>query len=437
MLLFAVTIPVSAQPPEAEYIDDFSTDTGLWTYWGSAYRDVDSEYVVLTQNVNARAGILWLNAEFTNAFSIHFSYRAGGGSGADGLAFMFYKTKDYTPAAGGYLAFAPWSDSAPGYGVEFDNYHNGPDPSDNHIALIKDSVANHLAYVNDGRTEDNQWHQAKVTVSYSSVRVEVDGDQLITWVGDIGRTFGGIGFCAATGGAHNWHIIDDVHISVVLPPPPPPNVKYLHSTDGLFNLTEPIGTQWHELWPIFCREYHLSSWNDTSGDGVLSYCDQIDMYEKPDGEVRWYHVENVTITLVLRPGDEGSFGINGLAPPMYIELEGGYNASVLSNPLGTQWHEIHPNFCSEYLLSDWDRGLATELEWCVLIELTDKWTEEVTWWHVEDVATDIIVTAEPPPVGGEAYPVNKASLLSPWIAVAVLLAGGTGWYALRRRKAQS
>ncbi len=43
----------------------------------------------------------------------------------------------------------------------------------------------------------------------------------------------------------------------------------------------------------------------------------------------------------------------------------------------------------------------------------------------------------PPPVGGEAYPVNKASLLAPWIAVGVVLAGGISWYVLRRRRAQS
>jgi len=43
----------------------------------------------------------------------------------------------------------------------------------------------------------------------------------------------------------------------------------------------------------------------------------------------------------------------------------------------------------------------------------------------------------PPPVGGEAYPVSKMSLLAPWIAVTVVLAGGTIWYVLRRRRAQS
>jgi hypothetical protein len=44
---------------------------------------------------------------------------------------------------------------------------------------------------------------------------------------------------------------------------------------------------------------------------------------------------------------------------------------------------------------------------------------------------------EPPPVGGEAYPVSKASLLAPWIAVGLVLAGGISWYVLRRRKTQS
>jgi len=43
---------------------------------------------------------------------------------------------------------------------------------------------------------------------------------------------------------------------------------------------------------------------------------------------------------------------------------------------------------------------------------------------------------QPPPVGGEAYPVSKASLLAPWIAVGVVLAGGISWYILRRRSAR-
>jgi len=154
------------------------------------------------------------------------------------------------------------------------------------------------------------------------------------------------------------------YVSETGPPLPKPNSKYLHSEGGLINITDPVGTQWHELWPFFCKRYHLSSWNDTSGDGVLSRCDWIHIYEKPDGALKPYHVEKVTITLNVTHTRE-------------------------------------------------------------------------TLWHVEGVATDIIVTPEIPPVGGEAYPVSKISVLAPWIAVAVLLAGGAIWYVLRRRKAGS
>ena len=77
------------------------------------------------------------------------------------------------------------------------------------------------------------------------------------------------------------------------------------------------------------------------------------------------------------------------------------------------------------------------LDWCDGILLVDKETGEESWWHVEEVSVDIIVTPEPPPVGGEAYPVSKASLLAPWIAPGLVVAGVMSWYVLKRRKAQS
>jgi len=224
-------------------------------------------------------------------------------------------------------------------------------------------------------------------------------------------------------------------------PATPSNLKYLHCTGGLFNLTDPLDTQWHELWPIFCREYHLGSWED-NGDGILSYCDTIDMYEKPDGELRPYHVENVTITLLVAlPNNHAQ---NGTSPPpqgnelpqeaMYIELMGGYNESVLMNPVGTLWHEVHPKFCRTYNLTGWMDNDSRTLDWCDGILLMDKGTGEESWWHVEEVSVDIIVTPEPPPVGGEAYPVSKTPLLAPWIALAVFVAAGTGVLVLRRRR---
>ncbi len=42
---------------------------------------------------------------------------------------------------------------------------------------------------------------------------------------------------------------------------------------------------------------------------------------------------------------------------------------------------------------------------------------------------------EPVPVGGEAYPVNKLSILTPWLTLALLLALGGGVLVLKRRQA--
>ncbi len=221
----------------------------------------------------------------------------------------------------------------------------------------------------------------------------------------------------------------------------PTKCIYLHCEDGLFNLTEPAGTQWGELYPLFGRDYHLSSWED-NGDGILSYCDTIDMYEKPDGEPRDYHVENVTITLYLTPELNTVIIPDGLGQvflgePMYVELEGGYDLGVLTDPIGTQWHEIYPDFCTSYNLTDWDdTNISGNITVCDYILLMDKESGNFTSWHVEDVAIDIMACREPPPVGGEAYPVSKASLLAPWIAAGIVLAGGISWYVLRRRRAQ-
>jgi len=53
-------------------------------------------------------------------------------------------------------------------------------------------------------------------------------------------------------------------------------------------------------------------------------------------------------------------------------------------------------------------------------------------WYVDDVK---ICTHAP--VGGEANPVSKASLLAPWIAVGLVSASGISWYVLRRHRARS
>jgi len=224
----------SAQAASPWVADDFSTDSGSWEYLGSAFRDAVNENAVLTETTPWQAGVIWLVDEIKDPFVIEFTYRAGGGSGADGLVFMFYKDTEYVPAAGGYLAFcdeppqypAPELICSPGYGIEFDNWKNSgsdfgegfpPDPSANHLAVIEDHIGNHVAHVDDARTEDNLWHHVRVEVGVDSVTVTVGGGQVLAWEGFLDRTYGGLGFGGGTGQATNDHVVDDVSIFVSPP----------------------------------------------------------------------------------------------------------------------------------------------------------------------------------------------------------------------------
>lgn len=220
-----LTLPIIGGHAFGAVSDNFSTDSVIWTYKGMAYRDTVNEYVILTNSANWQWGQIWLNESIKEPFIVKFLYLAGGGSGADGLVFMFYKKSNYVPDYGGSIGFsaAPHAslNPVPGYGIEFDNYPNGGgynDPPANHIALIKDHPGNHLASVDDHRTEDFQWHSVEVIVEESTIVAYVDGYQVLNWSGNIDRTYGGLGFSAATGVANNWHIIDDVSIEMLTIP---------------------------------------------------------------------------------------------------------------------------------------------------------------------------------------------------------------------------
>lgn len=194
--------------------DDFSSDTGLWSYAYNAYRDATNEDVVLTNPYYYEMGQLWLEQPVYLSFDIEFNYWAGGWGGGDGFVLMFYKDSDYVPAGGPCLGFgADPACSSPGYGIEFDGVWDD-DPSDDHIALIKDTVSNHLAWVADSRVADSQWHQARVSVTADSVSVWVDGDQVLTWLGSLDKSYNRLGFSAASGWWADMHLIDDVKLTV-------------------------------------------------------------------------------------------------------------------------------------------------------------------------------------------------------------------------------
>lgn len=212
--------------------DDFGTRTEFWHYVGSANIDHENEYLTLTNPNSDQAGVIWLKEPVKGPFVAEFSYNVGGGTGGDGLVFMFYKDRNYLPGKGGCLGFTPrtgqgflqlssrCTSNQGGYGIEFDGsksisseFADYPgDTSENHVALIRASAGNHIERVDEPKTEDGAWHKVRVEVGMNDVTVLLDGQTLLSWQGPIERTYSGLGFSASTGGLTNWHIIGDVSI---------------------------------------------------------------------------------------------------------------------------------------------------------------------------------------------------------------------------------
>ncbi|HER54372.1 MAG TPA: hypothetical protein ENO13_00540, partial [Candidatus Bathyarchaeota archaeon] len=220
----------------SSYSDDFSLDSDAWEYFGSAYRDETDKSLVLTTSEHNQGGAVFFKAPIQGKFTATFRYKSTGG---DGFTMFFYKQNypssiaweesyENNGVAGGRLGFNTQS-IITGYGVEFDGWRNiasefddiiggtpnpSADPSDSHIALIKDFTGNHLAYVNDQRIYDNVWHQVSVEVQASSVAVYFDQELVLQWNGVLNRTYGGLGFSGSNGMVEaSWHIIDNFSIS--------------------------------------------------------------------------------------------------------------------------------------------------------------------------------------------------------------------------------
>ncbi len=229
----ARNLKIIAEPSPFLFSDDFSLDpntSNLWSihrYSNDLANEVswypDQENTYLTRAVSMKSTAMFAEYELTTrVWEASFQYKIGSGSGADGIVFMFYKNKDAygLPCYGGGMGFelvqSGISIPVAGYGIELDTYNNGTEPTiNNHLAIIKDSVKNHLAFAESSLLEDNIFHQLDINFNNGHIVVSIDGLAVLGYdIPLMDYSYTGVGIGAATGSFTNNHIIDDFSLLV-------------------------------------------------------------------------------------------------------------------------------------------------------------------------------------------------------------------------------
>jgi outer membrane protein assembly factor BamB len=174
----------------------------------------------------------------------------------------------------------------------------------------------------------------------------------------------------------HWYHVDRVTLTILLKemyvePPMQPVQLYAEFT-GPFEMfyepiMNPVCTIWHVVYPLshYSELFHIIGWVD-NGDGVLSFCDQIQVVYLATGEVRWYHVEEIACDIIL-------------------------TKKCFYDPIGSQWHELYPEFCELHNLKSWnDTNHDGKLSPSDQIALAPAFTPEQwdEFWSMGDVNRD-------------------------------------------------
>jgi hypothetical protein len=83
-------------------------------------------------------------------------------------------------------------------------------------------------------------------------------------------------------------------------PPPRIYVEYTGGYKGMYYAKiYPVDTEWHEVCPEFCEVFYLTYWDDNC-NGVLSYCDEIELYNAQWGQYLACHVDEVAVDITVK-----------------------------------------------------------------------------------------------------------------------------------------
>ena len=209
--------------------------------------------------------------------------------------------------------------------------------------------------------------------------------------------------------ATGWHYAEQVEDGYYGTPPT------FMSNLPPFDPTAPIGSTWHELYPTYSNEYDLTSWVD-NGDGVLSASDQIDMEQTEGTEIGWifwYHVDAVTTTIHFSykdgpPPDGVPTGELGDAEPVEPHLLD----EAMSNPIGSTWHMIYPDYSKEFVITSWvdnGDGVFSESD-----QFDFEFFDEVGthWAHLDSVTTDLILSFKSKEPGIPEFPLGLGLMMA-------------------------
>ena len=206
---FANTYTPPAEEGTVPKVPDPSA--GGWQLNGNALLE-GANLVLTTATSNQAGSAFWPTRIDPRNVSYEFTISIGGGSGADGLAFVIADpTRGATATSlgekGGGLGFA----KVAGWAVAFDTYKNSANPSNNFVGISDGAgttagTLHWLSTFTPASSLRTGTHKVKVSTAGGAIAVSLDGTKL----GSVAVTLPAsayVGFSGGTGGSTDRHAV--------------------------------------------------------------------------------------------------------------------------------------------------------------------------------------------------------------------------------------
>jgi len=200
----------NAYQPPAPLLPDPSA--GGWTFNGTA--KLVGASLQLTEATTYSAGsAFWPQTIDPRAIRIEYDASIGGGSGADGLAFVFGDaSKGAGPTSLGYRGGGLGFSGIPGIAVALDEYKNAVNPSANFVGVTDGPTSagpdllHWLGTATLLTPLQEATHHITITTTAGTIIVAIDGTQVLSQAATLPAS-AYLGFSAGTGGLTNRHAI--------------------------------------------------------------------------------------------------------------------------------------------------------------------------------------------------------------------------------------